>query len=381
MGTDVEAPADEQAGALSIRRAIDRLVAEHFPGAEVIGLHRFGTDEASDDTGVDSSAKASGYGKPILVRLRDAEGERRVVLHTATENPFGHDRRADRAAEMILAHDTFGDIPRHVRCLDVGAIANDGTLRSLRHTGEFYVLTTFAEGHLYAEDLRRIARTGQSDARDVRRAEHLGRYLAALHQPIDDPVAWTRAVRDLLGSGEGIFGIVDGYPRDAVAAPPERLQALEERALRWRWRLRDQSARLVRTHGDFHPFNILFDDDDELAVLDASRGCKGDPADDLTALAINYVFFALPRRDSWSGGFEPLWNAFWESYRRARGEGDLAETLRAAPPFLAWRALVVANPAWYPDVSAQTRDAMLTLAERALDANAFDLEAVRELFA
>lgn len=378
MSPDVEASVETRADALSIRHAIDRLVAEHFPGGEIVELYRFGTDEAPDDT--DASAKASGYGKPIRVRLRDRDGvERRVVLHTATANPFGHDRRADRAADMILAYDTFGEIPRHVRAIDVGAIAADGSLRSLRDTGELYVLTTYAEGHLYAEDLRRIATSGQSDPRDVRRAAILGRYLAELHEPLDDDVAWARALRDLLGSGEGIFGIVDGYPSDSPGAPPERLRRIEERCLRWRWRLREQAPRLVRTHGDFHPFNILFADED-LALLDASRGCRGAAADDLTALAVNYVFFALPRRAAWARSFGPLWNAFWSSYRNARPDGDLEQTLRSAPPFLAWRALVVANPAWYPDVATQTRDAMLTLAERALDANGLELAMVEELF-
>ena len=238
-----------------------------------------------------------------------------------------------------------------------------------------------ALGDVYAEDLRRIARSGECDARDLRRATNLGTYLASLHEPLNDTVAWTRALRDLLGSGEGIFGIVDGYPSSAPGAPPERLRRIEEHCLRWRWRLRDHPPRLVRTHGDFHPFNILCDGDDELAVLDASRGCKGAAADDLTALGINYIFFALPRRSSWGDGFAPLWRAFWGGYRRARGEGDLEQALRIAPPFFAWRALVVANPAWYPDVTVETRDAMLTLAEHALDADRLDLERVEELFA
>ncbi|MEQ9322127.1 MAG: phosphotransferase, partial [Polyangiaceae bacterium] len=292
-----------------------------------------------------------------------------------------HDRRADRAADMILAYDTFGDIPRHVRAIDLGAIAADGSLRSLRQTGELYVLTTFADGHLYAEDLRRVARVGKCEERDVHRAAILGRYLAALHEPMEDAVAWTRALRDLIGSGEGIFGIVDGYPADAPGVGADRLQRIEESCLRWRWRLRAEAPRIVRTHGDFHPFNILFDEQDELALLDASRGCKGAAADDLTALAINYVFFALPRRATWRTAFAPLWKAFWESYRLARGAEELERDLGMAPPFMAWRALVVANPAWYPDVTLETRDAMLTLAERALDADGLDLDEVEELFA
>jgi adenylylsulfate kinase-like enzyme len=61
-----------------------------------------------------------------------------------------------------------------------------------------------------------------------------------------------------------LHGIVDGYPH----------------------------ARLARMHGDFHPFNIVFDGA-QPTMLDASRGVCGDPADDLTALAVNFLLFAL----------------------------------------------------------------------------------------
>lgn len=371
MASVPQGPAAE----VSIRDAVDRLVAEHYPGADVVELYRFGTDEAPDDL----TAKAAGYGKPIRIKLRDTDGEEHcVVLHTATANPFGHDRRADRAADMILAYDTFRMIPRHVAALDVGAIAKDGSLRSLRRTGEFYVLTAFAEGSVYAEDLRRLAQRGRADERDRRRAALLGRYLAELHEPIaDGGVAYDRAIRDLVGSGEGIFGIVDGYPDEVPGVSPERLKRIEERCLDWRWRLRRRSERLVRTHGDFHPFNVIFDDDDNLALLDASRGCRGDAADDLTAMAINFVFFALPQPATWQRGFSALWHGFWDAYLDARG----GSALEAAPPHLAWRALVLANPTWYPDISVEVRDAILTLAERALASDAFDPELAEGVFA
>jgi hypothetical protein len=51
---------------------------------------------------------------------------------------------------------TFG----HVRALDVGAYRGDDDFVSLRGTGEFYVLSDWAEGRLYAESLRRIASAG-----------------------------------------------------------------------------------------------------------------------------------------------------------------------------------------------------------------------------
>ena len=74
-----------------------------------------------------------------------------------------------------------------------------------------------------AEDLRRIAAGREVTALDIDRCDALARYLLELHKPIaDHPAAYTRAIRDLIGHGEGIFGIVDGYGPDVPAAPPDR---------------------------------------------------------------------------------------------------------------------------------------------------------------
>jgi len=105
--------------------------------------------------------------------------------------------------------------------------------------------------------------------------------------------------------------------------------------------------------------------------LDASRGGKGDPADDLTAMAVNYVFFAAEHRAAWARGLGPLWRRFWSRWLEATGDAD---ALLVAPPFLAWRALVVSSPRFYPHLGAPARDLLLALAERALDAGRLDLD-------
>ncbi len=344
-----------------------------FPGAE---LER--VDLLAPDVAGSGEEKALGYGKPLKVTIRESGGRSRAfVFRTQASNEFGHDRRADRMEEALLAFDAFGTVPEHVRALDVGAIGDDGRLVSLRGTGEAYLVTDWAEGTLYAEDLRRVAHNGVATELDLARAEALAAYLARLHAAkLDDPVAWRRAVRDLLGHGEGIFGMVDGYPADVPGAPRARLRAIEERCLAWRWRLGDRTRRLARTHGDFHPFNIVFAphppaEPTRFTLLDASRGGKGDPADDLTALSVNYVFFAVEHPGSWPRGLGALWRRFWS---RWLGETGDREALETAPPFFAWRALVVASPRFYPHLGGDARDLVLSIAERALDAGWLDVD-------
>jgi hypothetical protein len=261
--------------------------------------------------------------------------------------------------------------------VDLGVIRESGELQSTRDGTEHYLITTYAPGTIYAHDLRRIAAEGVAAPEDVERVDALARYLAALHTPIAPVGArYRRAIRDLLGSGEGIFGIVDGYPEGVPGAPRERLKAIESQCAEWRWRLRDRDDRLTRTHGDFHPFNIVFDGE-RLTLLDASRGGCGDPADDVTALAINYLLFAIDSPGAWSDGLGALWRHLWQRYLAVRTDPDL---LSVAAPFLMWRALVVANPKFYPRLTAAGRKKLLGFASEALEQRMLEPSRAEELF-
>ena len=360
-----------------IARSLEEMVKGALPGATLLEVERL----APDDPEGGRTRKAVGYGDPLRIKVRDAAGtERTLVFHTARADVFGHDRRADRAAEMLLSYDRFPLIPGHSRALDVGAIQNQGRkLVSLRDAGEFYLLTTYAEGHVYAEELRRVARECALGDLDRAHCAALARHLVDVHaEKYDRAPCYARFVRDVIGSGEGVFGMVDGYPPDVPAAPRSRLEAIERRCVEWRSRLRGREQRLCRIHGDYHPFNIVFNDRSELTLLDASRGCAGEPADDVTCLAINYVFFAIERQDTWQRAFRELWQTFWSTYLELSNDRALLEV---AAPFLAWRGLVVCNPVWYPHVSEAQRDRLLLLIERALEAPVFDPASADEVFA
>jgi len=352
---------------------LERLVASALEGAEILEVRVLGSDTVQ--AGV--TAKDTGYGAPLRVDVRH-EGQRKsLVLHSATPNAFGHEFRANRAEEMLIAADTFELVPRHTKVFDVGAFRGEDFV-SLRGTGEFYLLTEYAEGLPYAHDLRRIAETGELGAEDWTRLDALVHYLVTTHSiKLPDATLYTRSIRDLVGSGEGIFGIIDGYPPHVEGTSREQLDAIEASCVAWRSRLKHRYPRLVRIHGDFHPFNVLFDERSELHLLDASRGSAGDAADDVCAMAVNFLFFALDNPRSWQGAFQPLWRRFWAEYlERSRD----AELLHVVAPFLAWRCLVLANPVWYPHVSASARRNLLDFVARTLRAPTFDPESAHTIF-
>lgn len=375
MTTAPEKPGQARSQPDADEQRLQRLVGRALPGAQIVRVLPLKADTAI----ADESVKGGGYGAPLRLDVIHEGRPKSLVLHTVTSNQFGHDRRADRAAEVLLAADTFGTIPRHVAVLDVGAYRGSQDFVSLADTGEFYLLTNHAEGQVYAEDLRRIARAGTVSALDSKRHALLVEYLAMLHanRPPASKAAYVRAIRDTVGSGEGIFGIVDGYPDDVPAASRSRLQRIEAQCLEWRFRVREKQQRLCRIHGDFHPFNVLFDEDSELSVLDASRGSVGDAADDVVCMAINYAFFSLGHQGAWRGAFQTLWHGFWQRYEACTQDSSLAEVVA---PFLAWRGLVLASPAWYPELSVEDRDRLLSFVERVLSAPRFLPDMADEFF-
>ena len=97
----------------------------------------------------------------------------------------------------------------------------------------------------------------------------------------------------------------------------------------------------------------------------------------------DFALFDLPRRfaldaeDSWHLGLGVLWRHLWRRYLAERRDEEL---LAVAPPFFAWRALVVANPAFYPRMTGGARDKLLGFAERLLDEQALDPAWAEELF-
>ena len=104
-------------------------------------------------------------------------------------------------------------------------------------------------------------------------------------------------------------------------------------------------------------------------MLDRSRGEWGDPADDVTSMTINYLFFSLCRWGRLRGSFEVLFRLFWDTYEEASGD---EKTVDAAAPFFAFRGLVLASPLWYPQLSVDVRRRIFRFIEGVLAAPRFD---------
>jgi Ser/Thr protein kinase RdoA (MazF antagonist) len=326
-------------------------------------------------TGDADDPKGFGYGVPFEVECAVGGAQRSLVVsRTRPAQGFGHDYPADRAWQAIYGHAAYNSFPQHARSLDVGIVRDSGELVSVAGATEFFQLVEKVEGSLYWLDLERL-RDASLRELDVARAEALGRFLAEIHAvKRDEPTLYQRRLRELVGHGECLMGILDSYPHPYAQLPPEVCEDIERTAVSWRWRLRTRTHRLSRTHGDFHPWNLLFRDGIDFSVLDRSRGEWGEPADDVAALGINYLFYGL--RSSNAEAFRFLFCTFLETYLRESHDQEILEVL---PPFFAFRALVIAHPLWYPELREPLRAALILFARRMMIDTRFDPDDVRTL--
>jgi len=357
---------------LSVKQLEEYLSSVYESSVKVLRFFPLGMEKEAETGG---DLKGFGYGVPYVIEFVVCDKARRVVLETMRSEGFGHDHFSDRAKILLWQHSAFNKLPQHVRSVDVGAFAADGEMvRSLGDCGEFFIVTELVDGALYRFDLDRIKETGRLSEVDEQRCLALSDYLVEIHSvKREAPWLYVRRVRELVGHGECVMGLLDSYPSKLNLFVESDLVNIERKCVDWRWRLKHKAHRLSQVHGDFHPWNVLFREGTDFTVLDRSRGEWGEPADDVTAMTINYVFYSLQKYGELAGVFERLFRLFWENYLQKTGDKEI---LGVVQPFYAWRGLVVASPIWYPSLSFDVRAKLFNFVRNVLLFDQFDLKGV-----
>jgi len=320
----------------------------------------------------------------FLLKFLAGEEEKRLVMRVVRgDTGWAHDYLGDRASVLLLQHHLFNAAPKGTCChsVDVACVTKDGRVVSVGDSVEFFNLVeevTEAKGRPYVEDLFEIAKRKTLTGRDIKRCRIVADYLVNLHAVKKrNDFLYLRHTRDLIGHGEMLMGVIDTYPdpRTLNFTSREEITEIEKRAVVWRNRIKHLTHRLSRIHGDYHPFgNIRFRDDDSMMALDLAREEFGEPADDVAALTINYLFLSIWQFGDYVHPFKELMETFYRRYLDRTGDEEI---LRVIAPFYAFRGLVVAHPLYYPEMENEKRRKIFTFINNVLESEEFDPKEVK----
>ena len=352
-------------------KSVENYLTGLYGKSRVSGISELGGMPVEVEEGI----KGFGYGKPYLIDF-EAGGEKRSVVLSSMriQKGFGHDHFSDRAQILIWQNSVFNNLPGHVKSLDVGYFTKKGEIFSSGKADEYFILMEKIEGKEYFLDLERIKKDGKSTTLDIERTEALSTYLAEIHaNRHDDPELYLRKIRDTVGHGECIMGLTDSYPDDLDFVTWGDLCEIEKKCVDWRYKIKGRAHRLCMTHGDFHPWNIMFRQGVDFTVLDRSRGEWGEAADDVSSITMNYLFYSLQKYGKLAGPFQEMYELFFDNYLERTGDKELLETIQ---PFYVFRSLVVASPIWYPNLDPGVRTKLFNFINNILDNEVFDYQDV-----
>ncbi len=347
-------------------------------------------------------------GSGFLIEMKTQSGIRSYVVKTLLSEGLGHDYPSDRAAVFLLDLDEYKNLPRHVKGIDVLAEMEDGSIKSIGGGREYYLLMERGTGRHYFNDLTEFSHKDRLEISDIEKIEAMTSYLADIHSvKKDSKTLYWRKLRDTVGHGECLMGVFDTYPDGTL--PYNEMAEIIKKSVDWIARLKPKYRRLCQIHGDFHPGNIWFQSrsqkpevrsrripstrqirshsqsprrpgvrgrfDIDFVLLDRSRGPWGDPADDVTALTINYIFFSIKHHGSVKGSYLEGLKMFFEKYVALTGDEELYSVVA---PFFAFRGAVVANPIFYPELTLDQRKLIFRFVNNVLDDDKFRLEKVND---
>lgn len=300
--------------------------------------------------------------------------QKSVVVKLLGNKGFGHDYPADRAQSLINAHHNFNSFPKHVRSFDVVGINRGGDFTSLGECREFMLLMEEVKGVNHFSNWEEINRRGLNE-NDVKRELLLSDYLVKLHsEKKDSPNLYLRKIRDTVGNGECLMGVIDTYPNMVKFVTQDELELIVKKSVGWWADLRHLSHRLCKIHGDFYPGNIFFNRN-RFTLLDCNRGPWGDAADDITAYTINLIHYAIWKGGSWTGPFKDMFDLFLSNYLKKTKDKEL---LKVVAPFFAFRGVVVIHPFFYPKPKPEVRRKIINFVMNVLDDREFNPNKIPE---
>lgn len=302
------------------------------------------------------------------VKFKIKKEVKNVVLRVLNHLDFSNDYPSDRMGSFWIQHNSAKLLPNHIKSLGVlGTDKNIKEIGIVDSFDEYIQILEFAEGEEYFADFYRIFTNNRANDQDFKRAILLSDYLAEIHKnkfigSKEQALSlYKRHTRDYVGS-RFTMDVLDTYPDKIVFSTWPEIYDLVFEIFKYREKIKNNYNRLSKIHGDLHPGNIRFQENNKFIILDASRVIWGEPADDVACLGINYLWFALRQTGEFKGVFMELYDVFLKNYLKKTKDKEIIQVL---PLFYAIRSLVLNHPVYF-NLDDQIRKKLLAFSKKIL---------------
>ncbi|MDX9973201.1 MAG: aminoglycoside phosphotransferase family protein [FCB group bacterium] len=308
----------------------------------------------------DDPQKRLGCNRACVVDCMTENGPRTLIIRRplAAGTAF-HDAEAIKSL-FWQGRYCRGDNPRDALPALAWIDAED-CLRALPHTGTPAIIEEYVPGTVYASLLERKGGRAAMDEEDWDCANAiLGLLLNRRELPDEGNVLYAQ---DLVCLMSKALLITDNLHRTRQLEPREK-EDIEHGLLRWRQRLLNAGRLPVRSHNDFHPWNLILRPEGGVSAIDWDFPGYGERARDLGTLLPNYLYFALLKRGRFDGVCREIYRHVLNEYLCRSRDAEAADMAR---PFFAVACLILSHARWYPDLSGESRMLLRRLALGALD--------------
>lgn len=284
---------------------------------------------------------------------------------------MSRDYLPDNVGYLLLQHEITKTHPLHIPSNDVVCFGDKIQVVSLDGIEDVFQIVEFAEGDSYVKWILDIQNGFTSDHEKV--VKNITDYMLKTHKikPKVDPEKikhyYWRHSQDFIGS-EVLMDILDVWPQDKLLSLKDRAFFVEQLYI-LREQTRDLYKRCVMIHSDLHPDNIRVHADLSISILDSARTIWGEPADDLTCMLANFLFFGMKFPKS-RAEYQKAYDFMLQRYLAKNGSSELEQAARIYMPI---RLLILAHPLFFSDDSPKLKKQVIKLAKEIISNRKFTL--------
>lgn len=307
-----------------------------------------------------------------------------VLKFILGDGGWGHEYISDRLNLLSFQHIYGSNLSNSLNSYGIGIINSDDEIIFFDDVEEvFQVIDCFPKESLLLTHYLSKSFNSSNEKRIYKIIEDSATWLAKLHStPIKINLSlskdlYKRHIRNLVGHGEMVLGVLDQFPEpnDNKFVNEKQLVKIEKLFIDWRYRLKYNSSRIKRIHGDFHSNNILVIPNEKLIFLDFSREAYGESADDVSCFIGFIIYISFLEHQSLIEPYLDLIKIFLSNYENSTLDSNLKSII---PPFLAYRLLAKCNPRLYKSLSDEIRKKIIDVTIRLLNEKQFEVNFLQQ---